>query len=142
MCSKARKEFRETIPFNIKHPMMLLHACRMGDIHVIKSLMKNHVCHIDYCSDLLDWDILSIRDFHGAGVFHYAARGDHVSVLQFFLPFLKNRPFPRTSAFSTPAHDAAALGNLKSLKWLLKHDRQQLREKDIDGCNILHLAAR
>ena len=132
----------DDIPFNLKYPLVLLNACQKGDIRLINTLLKNHYCFINHNSYKLKLDIFNIRDAHGAGVFHYAARGDQISVLKYFWPFLKNKTIPKTYFYSTPAHDASVFGSLKSLQWLIKYDEYQLLAKDIDGCNVLHLSAR
>lgn len=49
---------------------------------------------------------------------------------------------PRTLVGATPLHDTAALGQLGALKWLLQHTTCSLRDKDHEGCTVLHLAAR
>ncbi|EEB14848.1 Platelet-activating factor acetylhydrolase precursor, putative [Pediculus humanus corporis] len=85
---------------------------------------------------------LILRFLNKHVVFHYAARGDQISVLKYFWPFLKNKTIPKTYFYSTPAHDASVFGSLKSLQWLIKYDEYQLLAKDIDGCNVLHLSAR
>lgn len=122
-----------------RYPLVLLHACRKGDIRLIKSLLRNHLNSITPFSD---FNLLQIKDSKGAGVFHYAVRGNQLEVLKFFGPFIRNKHPPRTLIKSTPAHDAAALGHLKVLQWMLRNTWSQLDDVDVDGCNILHLAAR
>ncbi|KAK6630417.1 hypothetical protein RUM43_014762 [Polyplax serrata] len=133
---------RNEFPFGKRYPLVLLNACQKGDLPFIKLLLRNYLSCVGHRVDTLDLDVLSIRDFVSASVFHYAARGDQVSVLRFLWPLLKGKPFPKTLQLSTPAHEAAAFGNLTSLQWLLKRSRSLMQATDIDGCNILHLAAR
>lgn len=48
----------------------------------------------------------------------------------------------RTVVGATPLHDAAALGQLDAMRWLLSSTRCHLQDADYDGNNVLHLAAR
>ncbi|KAK3911756.1 Espin [Frankliniella fusca] len=48
----------------------------------------------------------------------------------------------RTVVGATPLHDAAALGQLAAMRWLLRNTRCHLHDTDYDGNNVLHLAAR
>lgn len=43
---------------------------------------------------------------------------------------------------STPAHDAAAAGNLEAVKWLLENTGCQVNDQDGTGSTMLHLASR
>ncbi|RWS06617.1 hypothetical protein B4U79_18247 [Dinothrombium tinctorium] len=48
----------------------------------------------------------------------------------------------RSKIGSTPAHDAAALGNLNALIWLVEKGECCLSDKDKEGATVLHVAAR
>lgn len=142
MSPKHKRDNHQDISSSMRYPLILLQACQKGDLRFIKSILRNHFYYVDNRLDLLDVDVLLVSDPNGAGIFHYAARGDQTPVLRFFWPLIKDQTFPKTCFLSTPAHDAAALGSLKSLQWLVKRGRYLLLEKDLDGCNVLHLAAR
>ena len=43
---------------------------------------------------------------------------------------------------ATAAHDAAAAGNLETLKWLLQYGGCNVDDQDGTGATVLHLAAR
>ncbi|XP_065218095.1 uncharacterized protein LOC135843955 [Planococcus citri] len=46
------------------------------------------------------------------------------------------------SVARSPLLEAAVAGQLSAIQWFLKHTCCTLNEKDTNGCNILHLAAR
>lgn len=48
----------------------------------------------------------------------------------------------RSRVGSTPAHDAAALGKLGALIWLLKNGGCCVFDEDNEGATILHVACR
>ena len=43
---------------------------------------------------------------------------------------------------STPAHDAAAAGNLEAVQWLLQNTGCEVNDQDGTGATMLHLACR
>lgn len=126
-----------------RYPLVFLQACRRGDLRLVKSLIRNHLSFVQGLVTRADeLDILEIRDLKGAGVFHYAAQGNQIQMLRFFHPFVLNVPVPRANDWSTPAHDAATLGHLKALQWVLRNTACRLHDHDVHGCNILHTAAK
>ena len=48
----------------------------------------------------------------------------------------------RSKVGSTPAHDAAALGKLSALIWLLKNGDCCVFDEDNEGATVLHVSAR
>lgn len=112
-------------------PAVLLRACRRGDVHLVQTLQRR------YGTDPL----LRLRDCRGATCLHHAARGGHIAVLRQLIVGVRDTA-PRTLVGATPLHDAAVLGQLGALKWLLQHTTCSLRDTDHEGCTVLHLAAR
>lgn len=110
---------------------VLLRACRRGDVHLVQTLQRR------YGTDPL----LRLRDCRGATCLHHAARGGHIAVLR-QLTIGARDTAPRTVVGATPLHDTAVLGQLGALKWLLQHTTCSLRDTDLEGCTVMHLAAR
>lgn len=112
-------------------PAVLLRACRRGDVHLIQTLQRR-------CGTA---SLLQVRDYRGATCLHHAARGGHIAVLRQLTAWARDTA-PRTLVGATPLHDTAVLGQLSALKWLLQHTACSLRDTDVEGCTVLHLAAR
>lgn len=112
-------------------PAVLLRACRRGDVHLIQTLQRRYGTE----------SLLRVRDFRGATCLHHAARGGHLAVLR-QLTVWASGTAPRTLVGATPLHDTAVIGQLGALKWLLQHTACSLRDTDLEGCTVLHLAAR
>lgn len=68
----------------------------------------------------------AISDTQGAGPVHHAARCGRLDCLQFLVNELGLAADPRALNRATPAHDAAATGNIRELQWLVVQG----------GCNI------
>lgn len=83
-------------------------AAQDGDLTTLKQL------HIDGTLGQ------AITDCLGAGLVHHASRAGRLECLK-FLVLQANLPGNhRANSGATPAHDAAALGNLAVLQWLIK----------------------
>ncbi|KAJ9585315.1 hypothetical protein L9F63_002900 [Diploptera punctata] len=112
---------------------VVLRACRRGDVHLVQTLQRR------YGSAAL----LRMKDSRGATCLHYAARGGHIAVLkQLTLHGACENTAPRTRVGATPLHDAAVLGELNAIRWLVQQTACNIRDADRDGCTALHLAAR
>jgi hypothetical protein len=112
-------------------PAVLLRACRRGDVHLVQTLQRRYGTE----------SLLRVRDYRGATCLHHAARGGHIAVLRQLTVWACDTA-PQTLVGATPLHDTAVLGQLGALKWLLQHTACSLRDTDLDGCTVLHLAAR
>jgi ankyrin repeat protein len=112
-------------------PGVLLRACRRGDAQLVQTLQRRYGAE----------SLLRVRDCRGATCLHHAARGGHVAVLRQLTVWARDTA-PRTLVGATPLHDTAVLGQLAALKWLLQHTACSLRDTDLEGCSVLHLAAR
>lgn len=112
-------------------PAVLLRACRRGDVHLVQTLQKRYGREV----------LLRVRDCQGATCLHHAARGGHIAVLRQLTVGARDTA-PRTLVGATPLHDTAVLGQLAALKWLLQHTACNLQDADLEGCTVMHLAAR
>lgn len=104
----------------------VLRACRTGDIEVLRRIPTRR--------------LLEVRDARGASGLHYAARGGQLHAMALLVA--AGAIATRTCVGATPLHDAAVLGQLSAIRWLLAHTRCSLADRDMEGCNALHLAAR
>jgi ankyrin len=112
-------------------PAVFLLACRRGDFHLVQTLQKRYGREV----------LLRLRDCQGATGLHHAARGGHIVVMRQLTVWARDSA-PRTLVGATPLHDTAVLGQLSALKWLLQHTACSLRDADLEGCTVMHLAAR
>jgi ankyrin repeat protein len=110
---------------------VFLRACRRGDVRLVQTLQRRYGTKA----------LLRLRDLRGATCLHHAARGGHIAVLR-QLTVGAHDTAPRTLVGATPLHDTAVLGQLGALKWLLQHTACSLRDTDLEGCTVMHLAAR
>lgn len=79
----------------------------------------------------------------GANLLHYAVRNGNVQILQFLIIKCRLNPFQRSMENGfLPTHEAASLGNVETLAWLLKMTNLSLLERDHYGHTYLHIAAR
>lgn len=62
----------------------------------------------------------NITDCLGAGLVHHASRAGRLECIKFLVLQAKLPGNQRASNGATPAHDAAAMGNLAELQWLIK----------------------
>ena len=53
-----------------------------------------------------------------------------------------NKPSAQSRVGATPAHDAAAVGNIETLQWLLTNTDSYISDVDDTGATVVHLAAR
>ena len=53
-----------------------------------------------------------------------------------------NKPSTQSRVGATPSHDAAAVGNTDTLRWLLEHTDSHISDVDDTGATVVHLAAR
>ena len=111
---------------------VVLRACRRGDVHLVQTLQRRYGAAA----------LLQMKDSRGATCLHYAARGGHVAVLKQLTSLGASDTAPRTRVGASPLHDAAVLGELNAIKWLVQQTACSLRDTDRDGCTVLHLAAR
>lgn len=79
-------------------------------------------------------------DGRGATLAHYAARGGHVSALEYLAGQGVDASL-RSGVGATPAHDAAATGNTEALVWVLKNTDCSVEDRDDGGCTVSHLCA-
>lgn len=93
-------------------------------------------------TNCLSYFLQGLHDDFGATCVHYAARGGHVKVLDFLVNKCTMRANVRSFVGATPAHDAAAMGKLPALVWLLRNTDCTLWDRDKDGATVLHIAAR
>lgn len=84
----------------------------------------------------------TIFDDFGATCVHYAARSGNTKVLRFLVKSCRMKANVRSKVGSTPAHDAAALGKLSALIWLLKNGECCVFDEDNEGATVLHVSAR
>uniref|UniRef100_A0A1I8ITC1 ANK_REP_REGION domain-containing protein n=1 Tax=Macrostomum lignano TaxID=282301 RepID=A0A1I8ITC1_9PLAT len=83
-----------------------------------------------------------IRDSHGAGLVHYAARSGAPELLNYLVSELGlSATQPAVEFGDTPAHNAAAAGQLACLTWLLLEAGADPLARDAEGMNLLHVAA-
>lgn len=83
-----------------------------------------------------------INDDFGATLVHYAARNGNAKILRFLVVTCGMNANIKSRSGALPAHDAAALGKLNALSWLLKNTNTSLWERDHCGQTFLHVAAR
>ncbi|KAH0623898.1 hypothetical protein JD844_007087 [Phrynosoma platyrhinos] len=93
----------------------------------------------------------NITDSLGAGLVHHASRSGRLECVKFLVLQAKLPGNQRANNGATPAHDAAAMGNLAELQWLIKdggYNKQvtftdlSLTTQDMEGATALHFAAR
>lgn len=83
-------------------------AAKHGDLAALEQLHANSA---------LGWDI---ADSSGAGLVHHASRAGSLECLKFLVLQAKLPGNQRANNGATPAHDAAAMGNLAELQWLIR----------------------
>lgn len=83
-------------------------AAKSGDLSTLERL------HIDGALSQ------NIADCLGAGLVHHASRAGRLECLKFLVLQAKLPGNQRANNGATPAHDAAAVGNLAELQWLIK----------------------
>lgn len=85
-----------------------------------------------------------IEGTFGANLVHYAARNGDVNILDFLIIKCGLNPLLRSIDNNgyLPTHEAALLGKIETLAWLLKMTNSSLMDRDYYGHTYLHLAAR
>lgn len=83
-------------------------AAQVGDLTTLEQL------HIDGVLGQ------NITDHLGAGLVHHASRAGRLECLKFLVLKAKLPGNQRAYNGATPAHDAAAVGNLAELQWLIR----------------------
>ncbi|KAK2188138.1 hypothetical protein NP493_143g02034 [Ridgeia piscesae] len=87
----------------------------------------------------------SAGDDNRARWVHYAARWCRVDLLSYLVQVCglpANKPSAQSRVGASPSHDAAAVGNTETLRWLLEHTDSHISDVDDTGATVVHLAAR
>ena len=79
-----------------------------------------------------------------ANLIHYATRNGDIKILNFLIIKCGINPLLRSNDLNgyLPTHEAASLGNVETLEWLLKMTNLSLMDRDYYGHTYLHIAAR